>query len=144
MRDKQIKAYGIFLFGFVLLLFIWGIVFYKQISKNMFHTILEHDRAIVTSLLEQDIDKTVIAKAVTNTSQSKASIEFLSDCGISEQTSVYIFTFVNQYCNTLAVFMFFSEIFLSFLLFSGTFIFSKKENIKYLDMIADEVLSNRI
>lgn len=50
----------------------------------------------------------------------REKIEFLSDCGISEQTSVYTFAFVNEYCNTLAVFMFFSGIFLSFI---GTFIF---------------------
>lgn len=47
---------------------------------------LEHDRAVVSALLEQGISKEVIANAVSSTDTSAAGVEFLNNLGINQNT----------------------------------------------------------
>ena len=67
-RDRQIRHYCEFLIAFVLLLFFSGMWAYSQQASIVRDLFLEHDRAVVTSLLEQGISEDVIARAITNTS----------------------------------------------------------------------------
>ena len=52
-------------------------------SKSIY---LEHDRAVVSALLEQGISKEVIANAVSSTDTSAAGVEFLNNLGITQNT----------------------------------------------------------
>lgn len=58
---------------------------YTQISasKSMY---LEHDRAIVSALLEQGVSKEVIANAISSTDTSIAGVELLNNLGINSNT----------------------------------------------------------
>ena len=47
---------------------------------------LEHDRAIVSALLEQEVSKEVIANAISSTDISTAGMEFLDNLGITTNT----------------------------------------------------------
>lgn len=85
-RDRQVKFFSLFIVLYIVL--IWGAgawLCQTQIaaSKSMY---LEHDRAVVSALLEQGISKEVIANAVSSTDISVAGVEFLNDLGINQNT----------------------------------------------------------
>ena len=77
-RDRQIRFFSLFIVLYIVLIF--GLVAWlcqTQIaaSKSMY---MEHDRAVVSALLEQGISKEVIANAVSSTDTSAAGVEFRS------------------------------------------------------------------
>ena len=85
-RDRQIRFFSLFIVLYIVLIF--GLVAWlcqTQIaaSKSMY---LEHDRAVVSALLEQGISKEVIANAVSSTDTSAAGVEFLNNLGINQNT----------------------------------------------------------
>lgn len=85
-RDRQIRFFSLFIVLYIVLIF--GLVArlcQTQIaaSKSMY---LEHDRAVVSALLEQGISKEVIANAVSSTDTSAAGVEFLNNLGINQNT----------------------------------------------------------
>ena len=85
-RDRQIRFFFLFIVLYIVLIF--GLVAWlcqTQIaaSKSMY---LEHDRAVVSALLEQGISKEVIANAVSSTDTSAAGVEFLNNLGINQNT----------------------------------------------------------
>ena len=85
-RDRQVKFFSFFIILYIVLIFgsgMWLCQTQIAASKSMY---LEHDRAIVSVLLEQGISKEVIANAVSSTNTSAAGIEFLNDLGIKQNT----------------------------------------------------------
>lgn len=85
-RDRQVKFFSLFIVLYIVLIFSAGAwLCQTQIaaSKSMY---LEHDRAIVSALLEQGISKEVIANAVSSTDTSTAGVEFLNSLGINPNT----------------------------------------------------------
>ncbi len=85
-RDRQIRFFSLFIVLYIVLIF--GLVAWlcqTQIAaaKSMY---LEHDRAVVSALLEQGISKEVIANAVSSTDTSAAGVEFLNNLGINQNT----------------------------------------------------------
>lgn len=85
-RDRQVKFFSLFIVLYIVLIFGAGAwICQTQIaaSKSMY---LEHDRAIVSALLEQGISKEVIANAVSSTDTSTAGVEFLNNLGITPNT----------------------------------------------------------
>lgn len=63
-RDRQVKFFSIFIVLYIALIFCVGAWFCQaQItaSKSMY---LEHNRAIISALLEQGISKEIIANAI--------------------------------------------------------------------------------
>lgn len=86
LRDRQAKFFFLFIALYIVLFFGMGSWFcYTQISasKSMY---LEHDRAIVSALLEQGISKEVIANAISSTDTSTAGVELLNNLGINSNT----------------------------------------------------------
>ncbi len=85
-RDRQIKRFSFFIAIYnILFVGIASWFFQSQISaaKSMF---VEHDTAIVSSLLEQDISNEVIATAIFNTKVSTSGTELLNYLGIGENS----------------------------------------------------------
>lgn len=85
-RDRQVKFFSLFIVLYIVLIFSAGAwLCQTQIaaSKSMY---LEHDRAIVSALLEQGISKEVIANAVSSIDTSTAGVEFLNSLGINPNT----------------------------------------------------------
>lgn len=86
LRDRQAKFFFLFIVLYIGLTLAMGSWFcYTQISdsKSMY---LEHDRAIVSALLEQGVSKEVIANAISSTDTSTTGVEFLNNLGINSNT----------------------------------------------------------
>ncbi|ASA24124.1 sensor histidine kinase [Paenibacillus donghaensis] len=130
-RDKQIKFFIIFLFSFSLLIFLSSMGLNAVQEKAIQNLFLSHDKAIVTSLLEQGISKDVIAKAVTNTVSSQEGTALLVSIGITEHTSIRFLPFIAEFQRISGYFMLPVGAFLSILLFGGTFIFLWKREQLY-------------
>lgn len=96
-RDKQVKGFGIFLIFFVFLVFLAGIGLSDIQSKIGMNLFLAHDKAVVTSLLEQGVSDDVIAKAITNTAVSAKGTDFLSKIGVTEHTAIRFLPFVSEF-----------------------------------------------
>lgn len=85
-RDRQVKFFSIFIVLYIALIFGVGAWFYEaQItaSKSMY---LEHDRAVVSALLEQGVSREVIANAISSRDINDAGVEFLNNLGINQNT----------------------------------------------------------
>ena len=85
-RDKQIKHFSLFIAIYSILLVgvsTWFSINQLNTAKSMY---LEHDRAIVSALLEQAVSKEVIANAISSTDISTAGMEFLDNLGITTNT----------------------------------------------------------
>lgn len=130
-RDKQIKFFIIFLFSFSLLIFLSSMGLYAVQEKAIQNLFLSHDKAIVTSLLEQGISKDVIAKAVTNTVSSQEGTALLVSIGLTEHTSIRFLPFIAEFQRISGYYMLPVGAFLSILLFGGTFIFLWKREQLY-------------
>lgn len=85
-RDRQIKCFSFFT-GIYSILLVGAVSWFCQnqidAAKSMF---VEHDTAIVSSLLEQGVSKEVIATAIFNTQVSTSGIELLNFLGIGQNT----------------------------------------------------------
>lgn len=85
-HDRQVKFFSIFIVLYIALIFCVGAWFCQtQITaaKSMY---LEHDRAVVSALLEQGISKEIIANAIFSTDTSVAGIELSNYLGITPYT----------------------------------------------------------
>ena len=85
-RDRQVQFFSIFIVLYIALIFGVGAWFCQaQItaSKSMY---LEHDRAVVSALLEQGVSKEVIANAISSRDINDAGVEFLNNLGINQNT----------------------------------------------------------
>lgn len=130
-RDKQVRNFCIFLLFFGLLLFLSGMGLLDIQTKAVQNLFLSHDRAVVTFLLEQGVSKDVIAKAITNTEGSKEGTDLLSSIGVTEHTEIRFLPFIAELQWTTGYFMLFTGVFLSALLFGGTFVFFRKRERLY-------------
>lgn len=85
LRDRQAKFFFFIVLYIALILGMGSWFCYTQISasKSMY---LEHDRAIVSALLEQRVSKEVIANAISSTDTSTAGVELLNNLGINSNT----------------------------------------------------------
>lgn len=85
LRDRHAKFFFFIVLYIALILGMGSWFCYTQISasKSMY---LEHDRAIVSALLEQGVSKEVIANAISSTDTSIAGVELLNNLGINSNT----------------------------------------------------------
>lgn len=65
MQDQQIRRYYNFLISFSFLLFITTMLFCNGLTNSAKTMLLSHDEAVASSLLDQGVPATVIAKALT-------------------------------------------------------------------------------
>lgn len=96
-RDRQIKCFSLFIIMYVVLFFgmaAWFSQTQISISKSMY---IEHDRAIVSSLLEQGISKEVIANAISSKESSTAGVELLNDWGITQNVMGSLLPYFSQF-----------------------------------------------
>lgn len=85
-RDRQVKFFSLFIALYIALIFSVGAWFCQAqmaASKSMY---LEHDRAVVSALLEQGVSKEVIANAISSRDINDAGVEFLNNLGINQNT----------------------------------------------------------
>lgn len=131
IRDKQIRNFCIFLLFFILLFCFSFKGLYAIQEKAAQKLFLSHDKAMVTSLLEQGVSKEVIAKAITNTKSSEEGTTLLANIGVTEDTMTRFLPFISEFQQTTGYAMLLMGVFLSIVLISGTFIFLRKREQLY-------------
>ena len=96
-RDKQIKGFFFFVVIYSILLVgatIWFCQIQIAAAKSMF---IEHDTAVISSLLEQGVSNEAIATAILNTEVSTSGIELLNFLGIGEITNANLLPYFSQF-----------------------------------------------
>jgi signal transduction histidine kinase len=111
----------------------------ENVVSNLF---LLHDKAIVTSLLEQGVPKVVVAKAVTNTVASQEGTTLLENIGITEYTAIKFLPVNEAFVQTSRSAMLLIGGLLSISLWLGTFLFLLKREQLYREAV--KVISNFI
>jgi len=130
-HDRQIKRYWYFLLCFILLYFVMGTAIVMMQGKMVQKLMLSHDNAIVTSLMEQEISKDVIATAVASKDESEMGTNFLSSIGRTEQTMANLFPLISQFQHNLGKDILIMGSFLGTILLTGSFLFLWKREILY-------------
>lgn len=141
-RDKQIKRFSFFIAIYSILLV--GIASWfcqNQIAtaKSMF---VEHDTAIVSSLLEQGVSNEVIATAIFNTEVSTSGTELLNYLGIGENSIGNSLPYFSQFQSHSWIKICLICIVLIFVLVLGIFAFLWSRN--QLFQQASKVVNNYI
>lgn len=141
-RDKQIKWFCFFIVIYAALIFGTAIWFSQNqiaAAKSMY---LEHDSAIVSSLLEQGVSEEVIANAISATEANNAGIKLLSDFGIGKNTMGTLLPHFSRFQYHSLSMSLFVCIFLIVLLFIGVISFLLVRNQLYRQ--AGNIINNYI
>lgn len=131
LNDRQTKRYFIFLLCFLSLFFILGTGFIERQSNEIQALLLAHDNAVVTSLLNQGVSKTMIASAISNVESSAAGADFLALVGRTQQTASGVLPMISLVSRTTGCLLFAAGLFLSVLLLTGTVLFLGKRERLY-------------
>lgn len=130
-RDRQVKKLCVFLSLCGLIFLIWGLGIYQYQGKNVQRIFLEHDRAVVSSLLENGVSKDIIAKSITNDIENNKGKEFLMNIGMTEKTALKYFPFLSEFQKSVGTLMLLRSIFLIGSLASAIFVFFYKREKLY-------------
>ena len=122
-HDKQIKGYLFFVICYAVLMLGTATWLYQNQTVSVKSMYLSHDAAIVSSLLEQGVQKEVVATAISSTNVSAAGTEFLDSIGIRAQTLNALIPFFSAFQHRLSITLFFISIAFILILFAGTFLF---------------------
>lgn len=141
-RDRQVKFFAFFIAVYIVLIFgagTWLCQTQIATAKSMY---LEHDRAVVSALLEQGVSKEVIANAVSSTDTSAAGVEFLSGLGINQNTLNSLLPHFSQFQHHFLLMVLGGCIFLTLILGIGIIIFLRIRNRLYQQ--AEKIIDNYI
>lgn len=131
-RDRQIKGFLLFIFLYAVLILGTGLLFcYIQTTavKSMY---LEHDTAVISSLLEQGVSEEAIATAITNTQSSAEGTELLTSLGIGHGTVNELLPFISHFQNNSLIIAVIMSAFLVLLLFVGIVLFLQTRKRLYI------------
>ena len=135
LYDKQIRRYCIFMAGMILSLFLAGLGFIVVQTNTVQEAFLEHENAIVTSLLDQGVSREIIGAAVSNTTTSDSGSEFLAVIGRTKQTISELFPFTAAFERTTGEILLAAGICFSLLLLAGTYLFLQSREHLYRQTI---------
>lgn len=141
-RDRQVKFFSFFIAVYIVLIFgtgTWLCQTQIATAKSMY---LEHDRAVVSALLEQEVSKEVIANAVSSTDTSAAGVEFLSSLGINQNTLNSLLPHFSQFQHHFLLMVLGGCIFLTLILGIGIIFFLRIRNRLYQQ--AEKIIDNYI
>ena len=123
LYDKQIRRYCFFMAGMILLLFLSGLWLVVVQTNMVQEAFLEHENAIVTSLLDQGVPKEIIGTAVSNIKSSDAGNDFLTTIGRTAKTAPELLHFTATFRRTAGEMLFAAGMCFSLLLLFGTYLF---------------------
>lgn len=121
--DKQIKRYCIFVLSVIFFLYFFGWAFIVIQTNTVQAAFLEHENAIVTSLLGQGVSREVIGAAVSSTKVSDAGSNFLASIGRTRQAVSKLFPFTAAFERITGEILLTAGICFSLLLLAGTYLF---------------------
>ena len=131
LYDKQIRRYCFFLTGMILLLFLSGLWLVVIQTNTVQAAFLEHENAIVTSLLDQGVSGEIIGAAVSSTKSSDAGSDFLAAVGRTAQTASSLFPFTAVFKRTTGEVLLAAGVCFSTLLLVGTYLFLQSRDRLY-------------
>lgn len=141
-HDRQVKFFSIFIVLYIALIFGMGAWFCEaQItaSKSMY---LEHDRAVVSALLEQGVSKEVIANVISSRDINDAGVEFLNNLGINQNTLNALLPYFSQFQYYFLLMVLGGCICLTIVLSIGIISFLRSRNKLYKQ--AEKIINNYI
>lgn len=103
LRDRQFRNFfhyltGVLLLASLLAIGLWGV--YGHMMKKAY---LAHDRAAVSSLLDQGVEERIVAEAFTQKTISEEGKSLLARMGIHEETGIFFLQEIFQIQKTAAI-----------------------------------------
>lgn len=131
LHDKQIRRYSCFIAGMILVFFL-AEAWFVTVQTNMVQAaFLEHENAIVTSLLEHGVSREVIGAAVSSTKIDDAGSDFLADIGRTAKTASGFFPFTAAFERATRGILLAAGICFSLMLLTGTYLFLQSRDRLY-------------
>lgn len=130
LKEEGQRRYFHFLVLILVLASILGMAVWQGNGQRIKKVVLEHDRSVISSLANQGISETVIAKAFAEEQITDEGIRLLDKMGIGEETEVLFMTEVSevQKGTGLSIVGLFCFLWISLLLLAGVF-FSARERL---------------
>ena len=135
LYEKQSRRFCIAVLILILLAGIGSVLQSRIYGARIQSMMIEHDTAVVSSLLEQGVETDIIAAAITNDSSTEQGTEFLNKLGISEETDPRILENINDIQSFMATAGFVETAVLAVLLFLAIFSFLIKRDRLYRSAI---------
>lgn len=131
LYDKQIRRYSCFITGMILALFL-AEAWFATVQTNMVQAaFLEHENAIVTSLLDHGVSREVIVAAVSSTKIDDVGSDFLANIGRTEKTASVFFPFTAAFERATRGILLAAGISFSLMLLAGTYLFLQSRDRLY-------------
>ena len=135
LYEKQSRRFCIAVLILILLAGIGSVLQSRIYGSRIQSMMIEHDTAVISSLLEQGVETDVIAAAITNDSSTEQGAELLNKLGISEATDPRIPENINDIQSFMATAGFVETAVLAVLLFLAIFSFLIKRDRLYRSAI---------
>lgn len=142
LYDKHIKRYCFFMAGMILLLFLAGLWFVVVQTNTVQEAFLEHENAIVTSLLDQGVPREIIGTALSSTKTGDMGGDFLTTIGRTAKTASELFPFIATFKHMTERVLLAAGICFSLLLLTGTYLFLHGREHLYRQ--ADDIIQSFI
>lgn len=131
LRDRQYKNFSLFILCISIFIILSQIILWGSYGKLGKQQYLLQKQLAASSLLEQGVDRGIIAKALSNTDVSEDGKEFLADLGMDGSTKTYFIPAVFYTQKKMAGPVLGLGILLAGSLLAGTIIFLKKREQNY-------------
>lgn len=96
LYEKQSRRFCLAVLILILFVGIGSVLQSRIYGSRIQSMMIEHDTAVISSLLEQGVETDVIAAAITNDSSTEQGAELLNKLGISEATDPRILENIND------------------------------------------------
>ena len=135
LYEKQSRRFCIAVLILIFLAGIGSVLQSRIYGARIQSMMIEHDTAVVSSLLEQGVETDIIAAAITNDSSTEQGTEFLNKLGISEATDPCIPENINDVQSLMVTAGLVETAVLAVLLFLAIFSFLIKRDRLYRSAI---------
>ena len=89
LTDQEQKRYFYHMALLLLLASTFAIVIWAGSGRQMKHVLLNHDKCVISSLMEQGVDEAVIEEAFVKGAATEEGAAFLGRMGIQEETEIW-------------------------------------------------------
>lgn len=135
LYEKQSRRFCLAVLILILFVGIGSVLQSRIYGSRIQSMMIEHDTAVVSSLLEQGVRADVIAEAITNDSGTEQGAELLNKLGISEATDPRILENINDIQSLMVTTGLVETVVLAVLLFLVIFSFLIKRDRLYRSAI---------
>lgn len=140
MRDKSVKKLFLEIMFFILFLYLVDVLL-GMMQKNIVQSaMINHDNAIVSSLLEQGISENIIASAVTSINTTQSGEKLLRKLGMDKNMDIRFLPLVSSFAKKTAVMDTIKIVFFAVFLLSAVLLFFVRQEKLYdkaVEIVAD-------